>query len=120
MKAKVDYLEDGSRRLHGLYDKSRKQIKNLQNSLDSCQVRIKSIQSELDQCQSSNLRNPVPNRIQQLEYLPLYEFDLWHENFVNGEYVIAFELNDNLHYTLQRMIPKVSLEFRVTFIRYES
>ena len=96
------------------------QNQKLQNSLESCQNRLKSIQSELDQCQISNYWNPVLNRIQQLEHLPLSEYDLWHEHFVNGEYVIAYELNDDLDYTLQRMIPKVSLEFRLTFIRYES
>ena len=37
LKVKADYLEDGSRRLHGLYDKSREQIKNLQNKLDTCE-----------------------------------------------------------------------------------
>ena len=95
------------------------QNQKLQNSLESCQNRLKSIQSELDQCQISNYWNPVLNRIQQLEHLPLSEYDLWHEHFVNGEYVIAYELNDDLDNTLQRMIPKVSLEFRLTFIRYE-
>ena len=77
------------------------QNQNLQNSFDSCQDKIKSI------------------RIQQLECLPVSEYDLWHENFVNGEYVIAYELNDSLDSKLQTMIPKVSLELRLTFVRYE-
>ena len=37
LKVKVDYLEDDSRKLHGLYDKSREQIKNLQKKLNTCE-----------------------------------------------------------------------------------
>ena len=33
--------------------------------------------------------------------------DLWDKNFVNGEYIIAYELNTGLDYTLQEMLPKV-------------
>ena len=32
---------------------------------------------------------------------------LWNETFVNGNYIIAYELNSGLDYTLQRMIPEV-------------
>ena len=86
------------------------QNQDLQNSLDSCQVRIKSIQSELNQCQSGNQWNPVPNRIQRLDALvdSLIKLGLWHENFVDGEYVIAYEIN-GLDSKIQRMLPQVRL-----------
>ena len=32
---------------------------------------------------------------------------LWNETFVNGKYIIAYEMNPGLGYTLQRMIPEV-------------
>ena len=37
LNEKLDYLTDGSRRLHGLYDKSLEKAKILQNELDSCE-----------------------------------------------------------------------------------
>ena len=40
-------------------------------------------------------------RMQQLEKLRYATSssltDLWHDNFVNGEYVIAYEINSNVH-----------------------
>ena len=33
--------------------------------------------------------------------------DLWHDNFVNGEYVIAYEFNSNLDSKIKHMLPKV-------------
>ena len=33
--------------------------------------------------------------------------DLWDQNFVNGKYIIAFELNPNLHDKIRSMLPKV-------------
>ena len=35
--------------------------------------------------------------------------NLWHDNFVNDEYVIAYELNSNLDSKIKRMLPKVRL-----------
>ena len=35
--------------------------------------------------------------------------DLWDQNFINGEYVIAYELNPGLHPKLQSMLPNVCL-----------
>ena len=32
---------------------------------------------------------------------------LWNETFVNGKYLIAYELNAGLAHTLQRMLPEV-------------
>ena len=51
----------------------------------------------------------MPNRIQQLENLrdALAHTDLWHENFVGGEYVIAYEINRSLDSNIKRMLPKV-------------
>ena len=36
--------------------------------------------------------------------------DLWDQNVVNGEYVIAYEINPGLDHKLQNMLPKVGLE----------
>ena len=36
LKEKLDYLNDGNRRLHDLYDRRGEQIKNLQTQLDTC------------------------------------------------------------------------------------
>ena len=35
--------------------------------------------------------------------------DLWDQNFVNGEYIIAFELNPDLHHKIRSMLPKVGI-----------
>ena len=35
LKEKLDYLNDGNRRLHNLYDRRGEQIKNLQTQLDT-------------------------------------------------------------------------------------
>ena len=37
LNEKLVYLNDGSRRLHGLYDKSLAKAKNVQNELDTCE-----------------------------------------------------------------------------------
>ena len=41
--------------------------------------------------------------------------DLWDQNFVNGEYIIAYEFNPSLHQKLKSMLPKVCLRFRPSF-----
>ena len=33
--------------------------------------------------------------------------DLWNQNFVNGEYIIAYKFNPSLHKKLKNMLPKV-------------
>ena len=40
-------------------------------------------------------------------------FDLWDQNFVNGQYIIAFEFSPQLHYKIRKMLPQVGL--RLTF-----
>ena len=47
LNVKLDYLNDGSRRLHGLYDQSNDKVKNLQKDLDSCEERNLAIRSEI-------------------------------------------------------------------------
>ena len=37
LNVKLDYLTDGNRKLHGLYDVRGERIKNLENELDTCQ-----------------------------------------------------------------------------------
>ena len=36
--------------------------------------------------------------------------DLWDQNVVNGEFVIAYEINSGLDYKLQNMLPEVGLK----------
>ena len=36
--------------------------------------------------------------------------DLWDQNVVNGEFVIAYEINPGLDYKLQNMLPEVGLQ----------
>ena len=43
---------------------------------------------------------------------PAPEAELWDENFVNGEYVIAYEFSAWLHPDVQSMLPKVNHRFR--------
>ena len=38
---------------------------------------------------------------------PKSNVDLWDQNVVNGEYIIAYVLNPGLDYKLQDMLPKV-------------
>ena len=37
LNEKLDYLNVGNRRLHGLYDERGKRIQNLENELDTCE-----------------------------------------------------------------------------------
>ena len=39
---------------------------------------------------------------------PVSEVDLWDQNLVNGEYIIAFEMNPGLGQSLQNLLPEVS------------
>ena len=43
---------------------------------------------------------------------PDSKVDLWDQNFVNNEYVIAYEFNPSLHQKLKSMLPKVCFRFR--------
>ena len=45
------------------------------------------------------------------EAYPASTIDLWDQNVVNGEYVIAYELNPGLDRKLQTMLPKVGVRF---------
>ena len=47
LNVKLDYLNDGSRRLHDLYDRSNDKVKNLQKDLDSCEERNLAIRSKI-------------------------------------------------------------------------
>ena len=38
---------------------------------------------------------------------PDTKVDFWDENFVDGEYIIAYEMDSDLHLELKRMLPKV-------------
>ena len=40
------------------------------------------------------------------------EAKLWDENIVNGEYIIAYELDYSLHQDLKNVLPKVYFIFR--------
>jgi len=39
--------------------------------------------------------------------------DIWNQTYVNGEYIIAFELGPQLHHKIRGMLPQVGL--RLTF-----
>ena len=58
-----------------------------------------------EKTENDNLQNSLASC--QSGLLAGLDMDLWHENFVNGEYVIAFELNDDLDSNVKRMLPKV-------------
>ena len=58
LKEKVDYLNDGSRKLHDLYDKSREKSRNLQKKLESCESGNQDemiLRKELDLCRDELL-----------------------------------------------------------------
>ena len=48
----------------------------------------------------------------RMKAFPDSTVDLWDQNFVNGEYVIAYEMDGNLDPDLIDMLPKVSLFFK--------
>ena len=84
-----------------------KRLKNAQQSIDTLIDEKEILQNQLDLLnlkieqsrgyQLENIRNALADS----------KIDLWHENFVNGEYVIAYELDYSLHQDLQNMLPKV-------------
>ena len=44
--------------------------------------------------------------------------NLWDQNIVNGNYIIAYELNPGLDRLIQNMLPKVSFISESKFITY--
>ena len=56
-----------------------------------------------------------PNAAFMRHAFPDSTIQLWNQNVVNGEYIIAYEFNPGLHHKLQTMLPKVCL--RVNVIR---
>ena len=89
-----------------------KRLKNAQQSIDTLIDEKEILQNQLDLL---NLKI-AQSRGYQLENirdaLADSEIDLWHENFVNGEYVIAYELGYSLHQDVQSILPKVYFIFR--------
>ena len=81
-------------------------LKILQISLDSYQDRVKTIQSKW--INSIHQWND-PNQIQQKLRVSLADsrMNLWHENFVNGEYVIAYKFQPLLDSWIKSMLSKV-------------
>ena len=62
---------------------------------------------------------------QNAEFLKAYpdsKVDLWDQNIVNGEYIIAYEMNLGLDPKLKNMLPKVrsrlSLRLGIVYIGY--
>ena len=53
LNEKLDYLNDGNRRLHGLYDKSMKRAKNIQNDLNSCEKQHLATKSKNHVCEAT-------------------------------------------------------------------
>ena len=52
-----------------------------------------------------------PNSALMSHAFPDSTIQLWNQNLVNGEYIIAYEFHSGLHHKLQTMLPKVC--FRV-------
>ena len=104
-KVESDRLRDRIRKLENENQRLNSANQNLPNSPDLCQLKIKSIQSKLDQCQSGwiNQLRDQPIAI-DLAYSGM---NLWDQNFVNGRYVIAYELNSDLDSKIKLMLPKV-------------
>ena len=50
---------------------------------------------------------------------PDSEVDLWDQNLVNGEFVIAYEINPGLDHKLQNMLPKVVFFIKRWDVRIE-
>ena len=129
-KQNIKTLEDENKRHNRSMRSANRNIetlkdekKVLQNQLNSEKAENDNLRNQIRQLKNerNNEERNLNNQNQNLQKRPLYTYtDLWHENFANEEYVIAYEINPWLDNKLQRMIPKVSLEFRVTFIRFES
>ena len=49
---------------------------------------------------------------------PDSEVDLWDQNLVNGEYVIAYEINPGLDSKLQNLLPKVYFLSKVRILGF--
>ena len=48
-----------------------------------------------------------------LRAYPDVKVDLWNQTFINGKYVIEYELDPSLHQTLQKLLPKVRSLLRI-------
>ena len=48
-----------------------------------------------------------PNAAIMNQAFPDSTVQLWDQNFVNGEYIIAYEINPGLHHKVKTMLPKV-------------
>ena len=86
-----------------------KRLKNAQQSIDTLidekeilQNQLNLLNLKIQQCRGYQLE-----KIR--DALAGSEMDLWHENFVNGEYVIAYEMNHGLDPKVQLMLPKVRI-----------
>ena len=51
-----------------------------------------------------------PNSALMSHAFPDSTIQLWNQNFVNGEYIVAFELNPHLNHKIRSMLPKVGLK----------
>jgi len=54
LNEKLVYLTDGSRRLHGLYDKRGEQIQNLQNQFETCEKSKENVERNIRTLQEDN------------------------------------------------------------------
>ena len=48
------------------------------------------------------------------------EVDLWDQNVVNGEFVIAYEINLGLDHKLQNMLPEVKFQSKIGEFRFQN
>ena len=71
LNEKIDYLTDGSRRLHGLYDKRGEQIQHLQNKCDDSQKSKQDVERNIQTLQDNNdeLKNQLTSKNKENENL---------------------------------------------------
>ena len=67
LKEKVDYLEDGSRRLHGLYDQRGEKIQNLQNTLNTLEKDKNVLQNNLNSSKKRRLKTKELHRTEEVK-----------------------------------------------------
>ena len=108
--AKKNYrtLKDKKEVLYNQLNLEKTESENLRNRIRQLEIENDELHNQL------NSLKPQKSRIQLLGQLP-GGIDLWHGNFVQGEYVIAYELDSGLHQSVKTMLPKVYSRFRVEF-----
>ena len=77
-----------------------KRLKNAQQSIDTLKDEKEVLQNQLNLLNLKKQREKIRG---------LADYALWDNYFVNGEYVVFYELESRLHRNVQDMLPKVHL-----------